>query len=89
MTTDKRKDLEAPLLTETTNRNLYRKTAFNKSTGLRTLGFARPVNNMTPTSGADKVYLPQGNRPIVPSGPNGCTYLPTPPGAPGHCRLHH
>ncbi|KAL3581248.1 hypothetical protein D5086_015580 [Populus alba] len=53
-----------------------------------TLAFAR-TSNMMPPFGAHKVYLPQGNRPVAPSSPNGCTYVPTPAGAPGHCGLRH
>jgi len=53
-----------------------------------TLAFAR-TSSMMPASGTHKVYLPQSNRPVAPSSPNGCTSIPTPAGAPGHCGLHH
>jgi hypothetical protein len=52
-----------------------------------TLAPAR-TSNMMPTSGTHKVYLPQSNRPVAPSSPDRCTYIPTPAGAPGHCGLH-
>ncbi|KAJ6909110.1 hypothetical protein NC652_020164 [Populus alba x Populus x berolinensis] len=52
------------------------------------LAFAR-TSNMMPPSGAHKVYLPQSNRPVAPTSPSGCTYIPNPSGAPGHCGLRH